>query len=290
MSQRQKFLGLLGLVTLVILAVALVNVAKTTAQGPGDWPCTDDNDDTPQHGMMGGNNGMGHHGMMGDFDCESVSPMWEGMMRDHPMWNGSNENRGNQGMWDNMMMQAWTPPTDLIPTDIPFDINTASSIAAAYIAEWDDENLVLGEVMAFDNHFYATALESDTERGAFEFLIDPITGVIYTEPGPNMMWNLRYGQHAGMGYGMMGGFTAGVDGIAMTVSETQAAELAQDFLTDFNEDYAVASDDVEAFYGYYTLHITQNDEIVGMLSVNGYTGQVWLHHWHGQYIRMMSHQ
>lgn len=288
MSQYQKFLALVGFAVIVILGISVINVAQTNAQDPSGWHCTDD-DTMPHHsGMMGGrgNRGMMHHGMMGGFDCEAVSPMWEGMMREHPMWNG---NLGNQSMWGNMMMQAWTPPSDLIPNETPFDLEIAETIAKTYIAEWEDENLVLGELMAFDNHFYATAMESDTERGAFEFLIDPESGIVYAEPGPNMMWNLRYGQHASMGFGMMGGFTSGTDGIAMTITENEAVELAQEFLTDFNEAFVAADDDIEDFYGYYTLHIMEDGNIAGMLSVNGYTGQVWLHHWHGEFLGMVSH-
>jgi len=41
-----------------------------------------------------------------------------------------------------------------------------------------------------------------------------------------------------------------------------------------------------AFYGYYTLHTERNGQITGMLSVNGYTGQVWYHDWHGPFISM----
>jgi len=35
-----------------------------------------------------------------------------------------------------------------------------------------------------------------------------------------------------------------------------------------------ATDEPDAFYGYYTLHVLRAGEIAGMLSVNGYTGQV----------------
>jgi hypothetical protein len=27
-----------------------------------------------------------------------------------------------------------------------------------------------------------------------------------------------------------------------------------------------------------------------MLSVNGYSGQVWLHHWHGDFVAMTGHE
>ena len=45
-------------------------------------------------------------------------------------------------------------------------------------------------------------------------------------------------------------------------------------------------EEAERFYGYYTLHVLTNGQIYGMLSVNGYTGQVWYHSWRGQFLGM----
>jgi hypothetical protein len=42
----------------------------------------------------------------------------------------------------------------------------------------------------------------------------------------------------------------------------------------------------EQFPGYYTVHILKNGKVTGMLSVNGFTGQVWYHTWHGALIQM----
>ncbi len=49
-----------------------------------------------------------------------------------------------------------------------------------------------------------------------------------------------------------------------------------------------ADDHAAEFYGYYTLHTLRDDEIVGMLSVNGDTGAVWLHSWHGVYLSSLD--
>jgi len=46
------------------------------------------------------------------------------------------------------------------------------------------------------------------------------------------------------------------------------------------------ADEVEPFYGYYTIHVLKDGAIYGMLSVNGYTGQVWYHFWHGPFLGM----
>lgn len=37
-------------------------------------------------------------------------------------------------------------------------------------------------------------------------------------------------------------------------------------------------------YGYYTIMTTLEGEHYGMLSVNGYSGDVWYHTWHGMFI------
>jgi hypothetical protein len=38
------------------------------------------------------------------------------------------------------------------------------------------------------------------------------------------------------------------------------------------------------FSGYYTLDFKKNGMILGMLSVNAFTGQVWYHSWHGGFM------
>jgi len=54
---------------------------------------------------------------------------------------------------------------------------------------------------------------------------------------------------------------------------------------DTNLNGAVAESDATQFYGYYTVDFTINRNTAGMLSINGYTGQVWLHTWHGTFIQ-----
>ena len=74
-----------------------------------------------------------------------------------------------------------------------------------YLAALGDDNLALGEIMIFDNHAYAQILDEGSGQGAFEVLVDPGTGNVFPEPGPNMMWNTEYGMMAGYdGFGMMG--------------------------------------------------------------------------------------
>ncbi len=168
-------------------------------------------------------------------------------------------------------------------TGAPISDEEAVRIAQEAIAAYGNPDLELAEVMAFDNHFYAQARERSTGRYAFEFLIDRYTGAVHPEPGPNMMWNARYGM-MGRGIGMMSGwfFPSG----EMRLSPEEARQRAQAYL-DQAMPGAVADEEADPFYGYYTLHILRDGRIIGMLSVHGATGQVWVHTWHGNFLRMV---
>lgn len=69
----------------------------------------------------------------------------------------------------------------------------------------------------------------------------------------------------------------------MTITAEQAVEYAQTYL-DAKVSGATAAEDPIQFYGYYTLDFEKDGKIAGMLSVNGYSGQVFLHTWHGAFI------
>ena len=144
--------------------------------------------------------------------------------------------------------------------------------------------------MEFDQNFYALVKEKSTGIGAIELLVNKSNGAVGFEPGPNMMWNTKYGMMGGsgmMGGGMMGGwgsYRVGTAGGAMSVGADQATQIAQRWLDkNFSGDSAGTPD---AFYGYYTFHFERNGKIAGMLSVNGYSGQVWYHTWHGAFIQV----
>ncbi|MFN3928534.1 MAG: hypothetical protein ACK4OK_02740 [Thermoflexus sp.] len=181
-----------------------------------------------------------------------------------------------------MMGGSWgfsTGPT----ARAPISDEEAVRIAHEAIAAYGNPDLELAEVMAFDNHFYAQARERSTGRYAFEFLIDRYTGAVHPEPGPNMMWNSRYGM-MGRGMGMMGGWFS--PSREMSLSPEEARQRAQAYL-DQTMPGAVVDEEADPFYGYYTLHILRDGRIIGMLSVHGSTGQVWVHTWHGNFLRMV---
>ncbi len=180
-------------------------------------------------------------------------------------------------------------------------VDRAKAAAQKYLASLNNSDLVIAEVMIFSNNAYVAVKEKSTGIGAFELLVDPATQVAYPEHGPNMMWNLKYGainhQYMMGGYGrgmmrgyggMMGNWNAqpavpGNASASMNVTAEQATQLAQKYL-DVNITGTVAANDPMQFYGYYTLDYSKDGKTVGMLSVNGYSGQVFLHTWHGSFI------
>ncbi len=164
-------------------------------------------------------------------------------------------------------------------------INEAESAIDSYLTNYDSTNeLQIGEIMIFDNQAYAQIVEDDTGIGAFEVLVDPRTMNVYYEQGASMMWNLKYGHMRG---GMMGRVSYS-DGQNMPISSEEAISIAADYLKNYGSNLTV-DDHADQFYGYYTLHTLDGGEVAGMLSVNGYTGQVIIHTWHGDFIEMSDH-
>ena len=156
------------------------------------------------------------------------------------------------------------------PTGQRLSMDKISERAAEYASSYG-QNFDVAEVMEFADNFYAVIREKDTGRGAFEILLDPYTGSITGEPGPNMMWNAKYGH--------MGGWAAGDN----VLSLEQARALAQKAL-DASLPGGKVHEDARVFYGYYTFDYDVNGQTAGMLSVNGTSGDVWPHTWHGQFM------
>lgn len=135
------------------------------------------------------------------------------------------------------------------------------------------ENLRVTEVMEFSANFYAVVEETDTGRGALELLVDPYSRRVMQEPGPTRMWNVKYGH-----------MPLRVDEVpANTVTMEEAAGAAQKYLDEALSGAQVEADGIE-FYGYYSFDYKVDGEVAGMLSVNGTSGRVWPHTWHGTFM------
>ncbi len=174
----------------------------------------------------------------------------------------------------------------------PLTVEQAKNAAQKYLTNTNNPYLQIAEVMIFDNNAYVAVKETSTGNGAFELLVDPSSQIAYPEYGPNMMWNQKYGMMGGHG-GMMNSYQWNNSGsqpsTEMTVTPEQAIQIAQKFL-DTNISGATAATDPMRFYGYYTLDFEKDGKVAGMLSVNGYSGQVFLHTWHGTFIEEASLQ
>lgn len=311
-NTRRWFSIAVGSGLAVLLLVGIITIAPAFAQGPG--------------GMMGGGmmGGSGYGGtmpggfgpgtmmgntqaftgttpygfapgwMMGGFQNNGTTSFGPGSMMGG-MMNGMMGQMMNGMMGGNMMVNSNNP---FFVAAAPLTMGEVTETLDAYLVALNDSNLEVADVMTFDNHAYAQIVEKDSGIGVMEVLVDPVTKAVYPEMGPNMMWNQKYGMMSGFGgYGMgmmmggfgnmMGGFGSADASPEPTVTPEQAIEAAQTYLnTYFSETNLTADEHADTFYGYYTLHVNRDGEPVGMLSVNGYTNQVFPHTWHGELLEM----
>lgn len=212
---------------------------------------------------------------------------------------GSNAIAGNSGysrgamMFDNYASNRFS-------SDEKIELEELELSVDRYIEQYG-KDLVISDIFVFsDSDYYFSIMEEDTGLGAMELLVNPYTGAVYPEFGPNMMWNLKYGMHGNSSYGMMGGrgmmgryydddyYTSNQNIERNVVSFEDAQKSASEYIeVRYEEKYTVSGDGHE-FYGYYTFHLEQDDKTVGMLSVNGFTGEVWHHDWHGTVLEIID--
>jgi hypothetical protein len=150
-----------------------------------------------------------------------------------------------------------------------------------YLSDLGLKDIKIKEIMEFSNNFYIETVEESTKIGAIELLLDKADGRIFPEFGPNMMWNLKYGMH--------GDSNLDKSNLNMKINEEDAVNIANNYLTKVSQN-ETAKNEAQQFYGYFTLDtVDKNGTGVGMLSVNGFTGQVWYHKWHGTFMEMKEY-
>lgn len=297
---KRRIFSIVGLIILSILLfgagtwVGHAYAANTSFQS--GWFNNNGNLAQSGYGMMGNqaNGMMGGSGMMnGQYGSQMSNGQYSGMMG---MMNGGMMGSGpyTSGMMGNF---------GSVENVAPLSLEAAGTAVTHYLTTLNNDKLSLGEIMIFDNQAYAQIMDNETGLGAFEVLVDPTTGNVFPEPGPNMMWNTEYGMMAGnsmvgsgmmvngqsgsmMGNNMMGNFGYAPDA-EINITAEEAVNKAQEYLDAYLPG-KTADETADQFPGYYTLHVLEDGGTIGMLSVNAYTGQVFLHQWHGNFIEMVG--
>ena len=235
-------------------------------------------------GMMGGGYGYGYNNPPYSTGATiSTTPSSQYYQPVYPMmFGGGMMGRLGNGYGFGGMMGNYGYNAPYTNNGSPLTINNAATIAQNYVTSIGNKDLEVKQVEEYTANFYVQVNEKSTGNGAFELLVNKYTGSIYPEMGPNMMWNTKYGM---MRSGILGGIF-GAPTTTMTVTAAQAQTNAQQYLTTYLP--ATTTGDLTTFYGYYTLEVLNGTTTFGMLSINGFTGQVWVHTWHGTFIQELQ--
>ena len=192
--------------------------------------------------------------------------------------------------------QTQTTTTELTPND-------AAAIAQNYLNQVGNPNLAVKNVQEYTNMYFVQIVEKDTGLGAFELAVNKYTGAVVPMQAPTIMWDTKYGVtgvNGMMGYlatgysgygGMMGNggmmnWLRGTPTTAMSMTSSQAQANAQQYLNTYYPGTTVGT--TTTYYGFYTMQVVgSNGNIVGMIGVNGATGQVMDYSWCGAFMRQI---
>jgi hypothetical protein len=252
----------------LILGSAGAALAATTGVGSGMM------DSSTHTAVTGGMMGNGSGSMMGSGSRNMMGNGSGGMMGSGSGTMMGNCDPGAMMGGAGQMMGSLYQPSPQAPVR---NLALAQRRVEQYLQRLGNKALKVDEVMEFQRNYYAIVKDTSTGHGAFEVLVNKATGAVYLECGPAMMWNTQYGMmdHM-MGYQQ--------PSAPITISAAQARQIAQQWLDQHQPGSTTEAPD--QFPGYYTVHILKGGKVTGMLSVNGYSGQVWYHTWHGAFVQM----
>lgn len=196
---------------------------------------------------------------------------------DHDEYYCGHGGRGRHGGY-------WGYDCDIAPvygTSTPLTINEANTVANEYLTSLDNPDLAIANVQEYTTSFRFSLIEKSTGVGAYEMSINKYTGYVYPTMGPCLTWNTKYG--------IINGELTVYDPTAtstMPVTVDQAQSFAQQYLSTVLP--ATTIGNTTPFYGYYNIEVLSDGNIYTILSVNGYTGQIWYHAWHECFIQEVA--
>ncbi len=151
-----------------------------------------------------------------------------------------------------------------------------------YLSNLEDHNLEVKEIIEFTHRFYVVFSEKDTGINAFVGMVDAYTGQMFATHRPDMWWNTKY---RGSSYKpSRGSPTLDWPSGPMTITKEQAWNTAQSSIDENIAGEVAKAGVVETFYGYYTIPILRQGDLVGLVSINGYTGGICYEACHGSLI------
>ncbi|HZQ09684.1 MAG TPA: hypothetical protein VFD70_24110 [Anaerolineae bacterium] len=283
------------LFALTLTFVGLFVVAAAAfAQGPGPTATPDPHHPTTMPGAtatptaqcgISGPGMLNGQGMMGAPNGSAGGMMSADMMQMMQMMNAMGSMAGSQSMMGGggVMGGGMMGPDAMnrLPGAKPLTLDEAATRIQQYVTALNNADLKVADLEEYTWNFYGMVKETSTGKGAFQLIVDKYSGAVIPEMGPNMMWNAKYSPMAVM----MGNVGMTITGDNMTLSADQAKEKAQTFLKAFLPTTTLVVPP-DMFYGYYNFDVLRDGKPFGMLSVNGNTGAVWYHTWHGEYLGM----
>lgn len=282
---NKKYIAILLSLTLIFTFSTAVMAHGGAHGGPNNNGYNNNQNFSHGPGMMGNSGGYGHGpGMMGpgfNNDWNSIGHQYNSMMgamMGHGMmgFNNYGNQNGHFGMMNNynQFMNDYGPGVNnrnYNSRNTNLNKGEMIELAQELLKERYGNQFQITDMVAYSNSpYYLVVREENKEEAAFALMFDPRRRVVYPEYGPNMMWNRNYGMAFMMGWN---GKTN-----RSRINREQALENAEDFarrngLRARNKGYQ--------FSGYYSFYVENNNQPVGLVSVNAYSGEVWAHNWHG---------
>jgi hypothetical protein len=176
---------------------------------------------------------------------------------------------------------------------VPLGLTKTKELVDAYLQQFNVPNLVLKEIIVFNNNSYARIEDKSSGINVLELIIDTETDIVLSEYSSSFTWNVMYpsipdSKTIGNIKLTPSGPVANPAENPLSISPQQAKIMAQQYLKQYKINVRL-SKTVEMFSGYYVIEYLHWGKVVGMISINGYTGRAFRRDWHQTFLERMTY-
>ncbi|HUX52436.1 MAG TPA: hypothetical protein VMW73_16725 [Spirochaetia bacterium] len=167
------------------------------------------------------------------------------------------------------------------------DASRINTVVEGYLATLPGKELQIAEIVDFQYNYYVRVKEKGAATYSMELLVNPYSGrVVPVGYGRGVRDNDFPRGGRGPWAAGPGTYSGTPSQAAQNVSSGEAQKIAADFVKRFSPNDSVTGE--AQFPGHYSMFITDNGKIVGVVSVDASSGTAFYHRWLGTFLKTVK--
>jgi len=172
-------------------------------------------------------------------------------------------------------------------TGTRIDASRINTVVEGYLATLPGKELQIAEIVDFQYNYYVRVKEKGSTTYSLELLVNPYSGRVFPIGDGRRVNGNDFPRGArGPWAGGPGAYSGTTNQTAQKVTAGEAQKIAADYVKRFSPNDSVTGE--AQFPGHYSMFITDNGKIVGVVSVDASSGTAFYHRWLGTFLKTVK--